>query len=143
MYKRQTVKVVGTVAHQWIDVILNIQRSRTPFVFELCLIPLQSVLNTDTDESWRTLCVRLSLSSPTVPSQIVAQQGAMPKCTITVSQLVAFFCPMFYLQYSCFHWMRNVCCRGSSCLDLVTAQAIMPQLTSDSVSNTHQMPRVV
>ena len=54
-----TVKAVGTVAHQWIDLIINIQRSRTPFVFELCLIPVQSILNTDTDESWHTLCVRL------------------------------------------------------------------------------------
>ena len=54
------VKVVGTVAHQWMDLIINIQRSRTPFVFEICLISLQSVLNIDTDESWHTLCVRLS-----------------------------------------------------------------------------------
>ena len=55
-----TVKVVGTVAHQWMDLIINIQRSRTPFIFEICLIPFQSVLNTDTDESWHILCVRLS-----------------------------------------------------------------------------------
>ena len=41
------------------DLIINTQRSRTPFVFELCLIPVQSILNTDTDESWHTLCVRL------------------------------------------------------------------------------------
>ena len=55
-----TVKVVGTVAHQWMDLIINIQRSRTPFIFEICLIPFQSVLNTDTYESWHILCVRLS-----------------------------------------------------------------------------------
>ena len=55
-----TAKVVGTVAHQWMDLMINIQRSRTPFVFEICLIPLQSVLNTDTDESGHTFCVRLS-----------------------------------------------------------------------------------
>ena len=56
-------------------------------------------------------------------------------------------CRLFYptiFQYF-FHWMRpsNVFCWRSSCLDLVTAQAIIPQLTSDSVSNTNQMPRVV
>ena len=31
------------VAHHWRDSIINIQRSRTPFAFEICLIPLQSV----------------------------------------------------------------------------------------------------
>ena len=46
-----TVKVVRAVAHhQWMDLIINIQRSRTPLVFEICLIPFQSVLNADTDE---------------------------------------------------------------------------------------------
>ena len=42
-----TAKVVGTVAHQWMDLIINIQGSRTPVVFEICLIPLHSVLNRD------------------------------------------------------------------------------------------------
>ena len=49
-----TVKVVGTVAHQWKDLIICIQRSRTPFVFEICLIPSQSVFDTDAGESWHT-----------------------------------------------------------------------------------------
>ena len=84
---------------------------------------------------------RLSLS-PTAYSQIVAQQRSMPKCTIIVSQLVAFLSNVFSVF---FHWMRpsNVYCWRSSCLDLVTAQGIIPQSASDSVSNNHQMPRLV
>ena len=83
---------------------------------------------------------RLSLS-PTAYSQIVAQQRAMPKCTIIVSQHVAFLSNVFSVL---FHWMRpcNVHCWRSSCLDLVTAHAIIPQLISDPVSHTHQVPRV-
>ena len=46
---------------------------------------------------------RLSLS-PTAYSQIVAQQRPMPKCTITVSQLVAFFLSNVFSAF--FHWMR-------------------------------------
>ena len=40
-------------------------------------------------------------SSPTAHPQIVAQQRPMPKCTITVTQLVlvAFFYPTFFLQF--------------------------------------------
>ena len=86
--------------------------------------------------------VERSSLSPTAYSQIVAQQKSMPKCTIIVSQLAVFY-PMFFQYF--FHWMRpsNVYCWRSSCLDLVTAPAIIPQVTSDSVSNTHQMPRIV
>ena len=82
----------------------------------------------------------LSLS-PTAYSQIVAQQRSMPKCRIIVSQLVAFLSNVFSVF---FHWMRscNVHCWRSSCLDLVTAHAIIPQLISDPVSHTHQVPRV-
>ena len=40
------VNVVGTVAHQWMDLITSIQRSRIPFVFEICLIPSKSVFDT-------------------------------------------------------------------------------------------------
>ena len=55
------------------------------------------------------------------------------------------FHPVFFLHYFPSHWMRssNLCWWRSYCLDSVTAQAIIPQLTYDSVSNTHQMPRVV
>ena len=40
-----------------------------------------------------------------------------------------------------FHWMRpsDVYCWRSSCLDLGTARVIIPQLTSDPVSTTHQI----
>ena len=40
-----------------------------------------------------------------------------------------------------FHWMRpsNVYCWRSSCLDLGTTRVIIPQLISDPVSNTHQI----
>ena len=54
-----TVKVVGTVAHHWMDLIIYIQRSRIQFVFEICLISFRSVFNTDSDESWNTLRVHL------------------------------------------------------------------------------------
>ena len=40
------VNVVGTVAHQWMDLIIYIQHSRAQFVFEICLIPSQFVFNT-------------------------------------------------------------------------------------------------
>ena len=97
-----TVKVVGTVAHQWMDLIINIQRSRTPFVFEICLIPLQSVLNTDTDESWHTLCVRLPnacfVSHCTLPDRCTAEANAQMQhhCQSTCR----LFYPMCFLQYS-------------------------------------------
>ena len=50
-----TVKVFGT-SHTsgWIwYYIPGIQRSRTPFVFEICVIPLKPVLITGSDESWQ------------------------------------------------------------------------------------------
>ena len=80
---------------------------------------------------------RLSFS-PTAYSEIVAQQRSMSKCTIIVSQLVAFF-SIFFSVF--FHWMRpsNVYFWRSSCLDLGTTQVIIPQLISDPVSNTHQI----
>ena len=40
--------------------IINTQRSRTPFVFKIRLIPLRSVFDSDTDKPRHTLCVRLS-----------------------------------------------------------------------------------
>ena len=57
-----------------VGLIINIQRSRTPFVFEKCLILLRSVFDTDTDELRHTLCVCLSnvCMSPTAHSDIVA-----------------------------------------------------------------------
>ena len=80
---------------------------------------------------------RLSLFH-TAYSQVVAQHRSMPKSTIIVSQLVAFLSNVFSVF---FHWMRpcNVHCWRSSCLDLVTAHAIIPQLTSDPILNTHQI----
>ena len=51
--------------------------------------------------------------------------------------------PMFFQYF--FDWITlkfNYCWRPS-CLDLATAQDFIPQLTPDSVSNTHQMPRAV
>ena len=47
--------------------------------------------------------------------------------------------PMFFSVF--FHWMRpsNVYCWRSSCLDLGTTRVIIPQLISDPVSNTHQI----
>ena len=95
----------------------------------------------------RTLCVRLSNACSCFPRHTPISlyiRGTMPICTITVSQLVAFH-PVFFLHYFPSHWMRssNLCWWRSYCLDSVTAQAIIPQLTYDSVSNTHQMPRVV
>ena len=59
-----------------------------------------SVLNTDSDESWHTLCVQLlnvCLCLPLHTPRSFAQQRSMPKCTIIVSQLVAFY-PIFF-QY--------------------------------------------
>ena len=80
-------------------------------------------------------------SSSTAHSQIVAQQRPTPKCTIAVGQRVAFFIQCFFF---------SICSLDATlkcillCLDFVTAQAIIPQLaTSDSVSNTYRMPRVV
>ena len=95
-----TVKVFGT-SHTsgWIwYYIPGIQRSRTPFVFEICVIPLKPVLNTGSDESWHTLCVQLlnvCLCLPLHTPRSFAQQRSMPKCTIIVSQLVAFY-PFFF-----------------------------------------------
>ena len=97
-----TVKVFGT-SHTsgWIwYYIPGIQRSRTPFVFEICVIPLKPVLITGSDESWHTLCVHLlniCLCIPLHTPRLFAQQRSKPKCTIIVSQLVAFY-PMFF-QY--------------------------------------------
>ena len=152
------------VAHQWRDLIVNIQRSRTPKVFEMCLIPLQSVLITDSDESWHTLCVHLlNVSfSPTAYSEIVAQQRSMPKCTIIVSQLVSFLSNFFFSIFSLDATLKCILLSvilsrfghhpgyyttidfwsglaHASDLDLVTAYATIPQLTSDPVSHTHQI----
>ena len=100
VFSGTTVKVVGTVAHQWMDFIINIQRSRTPFVFEICLIPLQSVLNTDTDESWHTLCVRLSnvcfcltLHTP----RSLHSRGQCPNARSLSVNLSPFY-PMFFFR---------------------------------------------
>ena len=75
----------------------------------------------------------------------------MPKCTIIVSQLVVFY-PMFFSNFSLDATLKmytvgsHLVSSGldnPSDLDLITAHAIIPQLTSDSVSHTHQMPRAV
>ena len=116
------------VAHQWRDLIINIQRSRTPFVFEKCLIPLQSVLNTDSDESL----------SPTAYSQIVCTAEVNAQMHDHCQSTCRFISNVFSVF---FRWTRpsNVYCRQSSCLDLGTAQGMISQLTSDPVSTTHQI----
>ena len=134
-----TVKEVGTVAHQWMDLVINIQRSRTPLVFEICLIPLQYVLNTDSDESWHTLCVHLSnVCLPLHTPRSLHSRGQCPNARLLSVNLSPFLSNVFSVF---FHWMRpsNVYCWRSSCLDLGTAQAIIPHLISDPVSNTHQI----
>ena len=84
------------------DLIMSIQRSRTPFVFDIRLIPFQSVLNTDTDESWHTLCVRLPnacfVSHCTLPDRCTAEANAQMQhhCQSTCR----LFYPMCFLQYS-------------------------------------------
>ena len=120
-------------------------------VFEKGLIPLQSVLNTDSDESWHTLCVQLlnvCLCLPLHTPRSFAQQRSMPKCTIIVSQLVVFY-PMFFSNFSLDATLKmytdgsHLVSSGldnPSDLDLITAHAIIPQLTSDPVSNTHEIP---
>ena len=137
-------------------------------VFEKCLIPLQSVLNTDSDESWHTLCVQLlnvCLCLPLHTPRSFAQQRSTPKCTIIVSQLVAFY-PIFFSIFfiGCDSQMYTVGGHqisfgqrprnytiidfwsgldNPSDLDLVTAHATILQLTFDQVSTTHQIPKVV
>ena len=93
-----TVKVIGTVAHQWMDLIINIQRSRTPFVFEICLIPLQSVLNTDTDESWLTFGVRLSNVCFRLPLHTPRSLHSRGQCqnARSLSVNLSPFYPMFF-----------------------------------------------
>ena len=123
------------------DLIINIQRSRTPSVFEICLIPLQSVLNTDSDESRHTLCVHLLnvvfVFHCILPDRCRAEVNAQmhDHCRSTCRLIH----PMFFSVF--FHWMRpsNVYCWRSSCLDLGTTRVIIPQLISDPVSNTHQI----
>ena len=93
-----TAKVVGTVAHQWMDLIINIQRSVTPFVFETCLIPLQSVFNTDTDELWPTLCVHLPnvcFCLPLHTPRSLHSRGQCPNAR-SLSVNLSLFYPMFF-----------------------------------------------
>ena len=121
--------------------IINIQRSRTPFVFEMCLIPLQSVLNTDSDESWHTFCAHLlnvCLCLPLHTPRSLHSRGQFPNARSLSVNFVAFLFNVFSVF---FQWMRssNVYCWRSSCLDLGTTQVIIPQLISDPVSNTHQI----
>ena len=137
-------------------------------VFEKGLIPLQSVLNTDSDESWHTLCGQLlnvCLCLPLHTPRSFAQQRSTPKCTIIVSQLVAFY-PIFSVFFSLDATLKCILLAAirsrfgqrprnytiidfwsgldnPSDLDLVIAHAIMSQLTSDQVSTTHQMPKVI
>ena len=96
-----TANVVGTVAHQWMDLITKIQGSRTPFVFEICLIPLHSVLNRDTDESWHTLRVRLSnvcfVSHCTLPDRCTAEANAQMHDHFQLTcRFPGIFFPMFF-----------------------------------------------
>ena len=129
------------VAHQWRDLIINIQRSRTPFVFKICLIPLQSVLNIDSDESWHTFCAHLlnvCLCLPLHTPRSLHSRGQFPNARSLSVNFVAFLFNVFSVF---FQWMRssNVYCWRSSCLDLGTTQVIIPQIISDPVSNTHQI----
>ena len=180
------------VAHQWRDLIINIKRSRTPKVFEICLIPLQSVLNTDSGESRHTLCVHLlnvcpflplhtprslhsrglcpnarSLSANLSPSSPFFFQyffiGCDPQMYTFGGHLVSIWEPPRLLYHNWFLIRSRTPIRSRfghrppyyttidfwsglahpSDLDLVTAHAIIPQLTSNPISHTHQMPRVV
>ena len=104
-----TVKIVGTVTHQWMDLIINIQLSRTPFVFEICLIPLQSILNTDTYESWHTLCVRLSnvcFCLPLPNPRWLHSRGQCPNARSLSINLSPFFLSNVFSSVFFFHWMR-------------------------------------
>ena len=90
-----TVKVVGTVAYQWMDLIINIQRSRTPFVFEKCLIPLQSVLNTNSDDGihYVSICrTFVFVSHCILPDRCTAEANAQmhDHCQST--------CRLFFIQ---------------------------------------------
>ena len=122
---------------------INIQRSRTPFVFEKCLILSRSVFDTDTDELRHTLCVCLSnvCMSPTAHSDIVAHLRHNARkhdyCQSTCRLLSIFFSSIFYMDATlkCI-LLAVVSCRLRSPPRLLC----VPQLTSDSVSNTHQMP---
>ena len=146
-FSTTSVKVVGTVAHQWMLLIINIQRSRTPFAFELRLIPLPTICNIIQTRmnygiNYVSICRTLVFVSHRIlPDHCTAEANAQTHdhCQSTCRPFLSNVFAVF------FHWMRpsNVYCWRSSCLDLVTAQAIIPQLTSDSVSHTHQMPRVV
>ena len=143
-----TVKVVGTVAHQWMYLIINIQRSSTP-----CLrnMPHSVIIWFKYSHGWimaYTMCPfvgRLFFLSPTAHSQIVAQQRPTPKCTITASQLVASFIQCFFFGIF-FHWMRlsnAYCWRHLALIWSPPRLILVPQLISDLVSNTHQLPRAV
>ena len=148
-----TVKVFGT-SHTsgWIwYYIPGIQRSRTPFVFEICVIPLKPVLNTGSDESWHTLCVQLLNVCLCLPLH-THSRGQCPNARSLSVYLSPFFSNVFSVF---FHWMRptlkctllavilsRFCHRPRyyttidfwsdlehpSDLELVTTHAIIPQL---------------
>ena len=103
LFSNTPKKIVGTVAHQWIDLIINIQDPAFAHTFCLRTMPHSVTICTKYRHGWTMayimcpLVERLFLS-PTAYSQIVAQKGPMPKCTIIVSQLVAFFLRCFFFN---------------------------------------------
>ena len=142
-------------------------------VFEKGLIPLQSVLNTDSDESWHTLCVHLLNVCLSLPLHTLVSHCILPdrlhssQClnarslSVNLSLFIQFFSVFFVgcdsqiytvggHQISFGQRPRNYTIidfwsglDNPSDLDLVIAYAIISQLTSDQVSTTHQMPKVI
>ena len=89
------------VARQWRDLIINIHRSRTPFVYEIRLIPLQSVLNTDSDELRHTLCVHLwnvCLCLPLHTPRSLHSRAQCPNARSLSVNLSPFY-PTSFFQY--------------------------------------------
>ena len=80
---------------------------------------------------------RLSLS-PTAYSQIVCTADVNAQMHDHCQSTCRFLSSVFSVF---FRWTRpsNVYCRQSSCLDLDTVRVVVPQLTSDPVSTTHQI----
>ena len=82
---------------------IYIQRSRTPFVFEICLVPSQSVFDTDMNGSWHTSChvsvCRTFVSAPhcTLPYRCTSEVQCSSARSLS-PQLVAFHL-LFFLRY--------------------------------------------
>ena len=99
-----TVTVVGTVAHQWRDLIIisSVRAHHLSSKYASFRHNLYQVLNTDTEESWHTLCVRLSnvcFCPPLHTPRSLHSRGQCPNARSLWVNLSPFFNPMFFLQY--------------------------------------------